>query len=418
MSQRTVSLQAYVIWAIGALFYGYEVCLQISPSVMLSNLMQTFQINGVLVSNLAAFYFYAYTPMQIPSGLLLDKFGPRKMMLCAFLLCAFGAFLFGSATYLIQAQCGRLIIGLGSSFAIVGTFKIISNWFPAKMFPFMSALTVTIGMCGAIGAGAPLAYAVETIGWRTSMFLFTGAGLLLFAVAWFILFDQKDKNDSSYQTQPSLVQKSLLKALIEVLTSKQNWIVAVYGGLMFAPTSAFAGLWGVSFISSAYGVSTKLAGSAISMTFIGWIIGGPFFGKVSDYLNRRKATLLFSALGSCISFYLVVYCIISIHLAFLWLFLFGFCSSAFLPCFSIIQEINSSTTNATALGYMNTMNMVGGAALQPLLGHLLDLHWQGKFINGVRFYDVADFQNALNIIFVLFIIAAILFFFIKEPEHS
>ncbi len=96
--------RSYLIWIIGALFYGYEVCLQISPGVMIPDFMRAFKINAEAVGNLAAFYFYAYTVMQIPSGLLLDKFGPRKMMLTAFILCAFGAFTFGSALYLHQAQ--------------------------------------------------------------------------------------------------------------------------------------------------------------------------------------------------------------------------------------------------------------------------------------------------------------------------
>ncbi len=243
----------------------------------------------------------------------------------------------------------------------------------------------------------------------------SGANIILLCMVLLLEKVTKHQKKSKILTQNSQ-SISVWRALAKVITQKQNWIVACYGCLMFGPTSAFAGLWGVPFLMSAYGVTRPMAGSAISMVFIGWIIGGPIFGKLSDAMQSRKLTLIYSALGSWLFFYLTVYVIQSFSLTFIWLFLFGLSSSAFLPCFSIIQEINSSQTNATALGYMNTMNMIGGAALQPLIGVCLDHHWQGKIVDGIRFYTLVNFQSALKIILLMFMVAAILYFFIKEPD--
>lgn len=414
MNHNKSSFYPYFIWAIGALFYAYEVCLQISPGVMVPELMKAFNVTGVLLGNMAAFYFYSYTFMQIPSGLLLDYYGPRKVMTIALFLCALGSLIFGLAKNLHYAELGRLIIGIGSAFAIIGTFKLISIWFNPRNFAFMAGLTLTVGMTGAVGAGAPLAFAIEQIGWRANMHIFAILGFIIMILTWIYVRDTAFTAQKNPGTIPEVKSLNLLSALKKVILKLENWTIAIYGGLVFAPTSAFAGLWGVPFIMSAYGVSRPAAGSAISMCFIGWIVGSPLFGKISDHLQRRKVTLLISSIGTLISFYACVYIISSYQWVYIWLFLFGFFSSAFLPSFSIIQEINPSETNATAMGYMNTLNMIGGAVLQPLLGWLLDLHWTGQMLDGARMYSVSDFQNAFKLIVGIIALSIVFYFFIPE----
>ena len=114
----------WVICGLGALFYCYEYLLRISPSVMMSDLMQAYHINATVFGNLAAFYYYAYTPMQLPVGILMDRYGPRRLLTFACLACALGSYLFAHAFHIELAQIGRFMVGFGSAFAFVGVLKL------------------------------------------------------------------------------------------------------------------------------------------------------------------------------------------------------------------------------------------------------------------------------------------------------
>lgn len=410
-------LRPWFIWLVAATFYGYEFFLQISPSVMVPNLMQAFHVNAAMLGNLAAFYFYSYTIMQIPSGLLLDRLGPRKVLFFATLICAFGAFIFSQADFLTIAQLGRLLIGIGSAFAVVGAFKIIANWFPIRRFALLTGLTLTVGTAGAVSAGAPLAALVDTIDWRHSMLLLAVCGFVLAVIIWLVIRDcpqtiKNSKNRCNHEPK----QLPVLKSLSVVAFSKQNWIVAIYGGLIFASTSAFGGLWGVPFIEAAYHISRPMAGGAVSMIFIGWAVGGPIFGYYSDTIARRKPTLWVAAVGSLFTMLMIIYVIMPLTLLYCVLFLFGFISSAFLPSFSIMRERNYPETSATSIGFMNMINMVGGATLQPLIGYFLDLQWRGQMEHGLRVYTADSFHNALVILPITLALAIFIIPLIEETR--
>ncbi len=410
-------LLPWIIWLIAAAFYGYEFFLQISPSVMVSNLMQDFHVNAAMLGNLAAFYFYSYTIMQIPSGLLLDRLGPRKVLFFATIICAFGAFIFSQAGVLIFAQLGRLLIGIGSAFAVLGVFKIIANWFPIRRFALLTGLTLTVGTIGAVSAGAPLAALVEAIDWRNSMLLLAICGFVLAIIIWLVIRDcpetiKNSKNKCNHEPK----QLPVFKSLGVVTLSKQNWIVAIYGGLIFASTSAFGGLWGVPFIEAVYHISRPVAGGAVSMIFIGWAVGGPLFGYYSDAIARRKPTLWIAAFGSLATMLTIIYVILPITLLYCVLFLFGFISSAFLPSFSIMRERNYPETSATSIGFMNMINMVGGATLQPLIGYFLDLQWRGQMEHGLRVYTADSFHNALVILPITLALAIFMIPLIEETR--
>ncbi len=406
----------WLIWGLAALFYFYEYFLQVSPNVMANDLMRAFHITGAQLGNLVAIYFYADASMQIPVGLLIDRFGPRKLLIFAVFLCVIGNLIFASANVLFQAEIGRLFIGLGSSFAVIGCFKLAANWFPVKRFTLLVGLTLTIGMSGAVFGQAPLALLVDDIGWRGSMYLLAVVGAALAIAMWIFVRDNPSTAKTSVHNATDLSAELhyLWDALKGILRRSQNWWTAIYGGLMFAPTSAFGALWGVSFLMSRYGLSRPSAADMISLLFIGWAIGSPTFGAYSDYVGKRKPPMMIGAIGALIAMIFILYIYLPAWSIYLTLFLFGFFSSGFLASFSIIRENNPGNANATAFGFMNTLNMVGGAVLQPLIGHLLDISWQHKTINGARLFSTHNYQMALTTLPACIAIAIVFWFFIKE----
>jgi MFS family permease len=401
----------WIMWGLGALFYCYEVFLQASPSVMVPDLMKAFNVGAARLGHLAAFYFYAYAAMQIPVGVTIDRYGPRRLLTIATLTCALGAFIFSTATVLTQAEVGRLFIGFGAAFAAIGCMKLTAVWFPLNRFALLVGLMMMMGMAGAIGSEAPLALMIEALGWRHSMLTMAILGGILAVMIWFFV---RDKPTEEAHAPLESKQDTLINGLKRLIINKQVWLVAIYGGLMFAPTSAFAMLWGVPFIMEKYHIFRPQAAWIISFTFMGWIVGSPLLGWFSDKIQRRLPTLYLSAIGTFFALVLIIYWTSPIWYSYILMFSFGFFSSGFLPSFSIIREINPPNISATALGYMNMINMIGGALLQPLIGWFLDLRWKGQLADGSPVYDIADYHQALAVLPVLCFLALIVLFFIKE----
>lgn len=393
------------------MFYKYA--LEVSPSVMTSTLMGAFQIDATALGNLAASYFYAYLIMQIPAGLLLDKFGPRKVTTIAITLCALGSLIFAKADTLFLAVIGRFLTGAGAAFAVVNCLKLTANWFPLKQFAFMTGLMMSVGMLGAVGGQAPLSYFIESMNWRSAMEIIGTAGLIFAGIFWFIIRDKSP----NHKKETSLVSQkiSLFESLKKILTNRQCWIISLYSGFAFAPVMVFGGLWGVSYIQKAFSISHHFASQSVSLIFIGFAVGAPLFGWLSDRVQQRKIVMFCGTLLSFFTISALIYLpgISQIFLMFL-LFLFGFAISSFLLCFTMIREITLPTIAATAIGFMNSFDALFGAFSDPLAGKLLDLGWDGQLLNGARDFSIQAYQNAFLILPIYLLISVGLIFFIKE----
>lgn len=406
---------AWTIWFLSALFMFYKYAIEVSPSVMTSTLMQTFHINGVEFGNLAASYFYAYLLLQIPSGLLLDRFGPRKVTSLAIALCAFGTLLFARADSFWMASLGRFLTGAGAAFAAVNCLKLIANWFPAKQCAFMTGLMMTIAMLGAVGGQAPLAAFIQTMDWRYALSLIGAVGGGLALIFWMVVRDRSGDHAKEKVLTPKRI--SLWKSLKQVLQHSQSWWLAVYSGFAFAPVMVFGGLWGVSFVSDAFQLSPNLAAQMTSLIFIGFAVGAPFFGWFSDRIGRRKNVMSWGTLGALLFISLLLYVPhLSHYNIALFLFLFGFCISSFLLCFTMIREIHLPLLAATAIGFMNAFDALFGAFSDPLAGKLLDLWWDGTLVEGARVFSLTAYRVALLIVPLYLVVALMTLWGVKETH--
>lgn len=406
-------IHAWTIWLLSALFMFYKYALEVSPSVMTSTLMSTFEISGVELGSLAASYFYAYLLLQIPAGFLLDRFGPRKTTTLAIALCALGSLIFARADTLTAASIGRFLTGAGAAFAAVNCLKLIANWFPSKQFAFMAGLMMTMAMLGAVGGQAPLAAFIQSYDWRSAMCGIAIAGLILAAAFWLVTRDKAP----SHQIEKHLVSTRvpLLESLRKILKNPQSWWLSLYSGFAFAPVMVYGGLWGVSFTQQAFGLTQNVAAQTVSLIFIGFAVGAPIFGWFSDWLGQRKSVMFWGTFISLISITLIIYLpgISQIFLTFL-LFLFGFSISSFLLCFTMIREITSAALAATAIGFMNAFDALFGAVSDPMTGKFLDAGWDGKIVDGARVFSVADYKLAFIALPVCLILALGIVYVIKE----
>ncbi len=403
---------AWLMWVLGAIFYCYEFFLQVSPNVMVKDLMLAYNLSAAEMGYLSTSYYVAYAAMQLPVGILLDRFGTRKPLTAAVLLCALGALIFAYSDVFILAAVGRFLIGLGSAFAAVSCMQIAASWLPLNRFALMTGLLLTIGMIGAWNGQAPLRILINAIGWRETLILFGYIGCVL---ALIVLLVIRDKPRSSHPK--NLQHKGFFAGLKHVVRLPQNWIVALYGGLMFLSIPGFAGLWSVSFFSQSHSMDSTSAAFIVSMIFIGFAVGAPLLGWFSDRIERRKPPMYIGSLGSLITMSAIIYGPpLSETMSGLLFFSFGFFCSGFLPVFSVAREVNPPETSATALGFINTLNTAGGMIAQPVIGYLLDVNWHGQMQGGVRFYDTHTYHIALSILPITIALSLIVLFFVKETH--
>ncbi len=391
------SIMPWIVWGLGCLFYFYECLLQVSPSVMSSELMRDFSVTSQTLGVLSGIYFYSYAAMQLPGGVMMDYFGPQRLLTIATSICAVSTIAFGLTDSFFMACLARLMIGFGSAFAAVGAMKLAANWFPAERFALLTGMMVTIGMLGAIFGEAPLAILIDSVGWRHSMIIMGSIGIIL---AILIFTVAKDMPKNAHAPHAAIHDdEPMLSSLITLLKNKQLWLVAFYGGLMYMATPIFCGLWGVPFLMFKMHIAKSTAANYISLVFIGWAIASPLWGIFSNRIGRRKPPMYIGCVGALISCLVFIYAPIeSAWIIELFLFTFGIFSAGFLPAFAVAKELCSKKYVATGLSFMNMMNMIGIAVGQPLIGFVLDKLWRGEIVDKVRVYPLEAYHFGLAIL--------------------
>ena len=270
-------------WLTAATFFFYAWVLRVAPSVMVEELMRDFAVGAAVLGNLSAAYFYGYAGMQIPVGLLLDRFGPRRLITIATIVCAGGCVLFAAGSSLAAVTAGRFLIGASAAFSLVGAMAVAGQWFPANRFAVLSGGAMAMGMAGGVLGQAPLRLAVEASDWRTATCCWRPA-----AWRWPLPLGRPCATGGAAPVgSPTRSPGSAPSCAIA-----RRWLIASTGLGTSAPLLGFASLWGVPFLETAYALPRTHAATLTSMLFVGWGVGAPLFGWLSDRIGRRKAPLL------------------------------------------------------------------------------------------------------------------------------
>jgi MFS family permease len=394
--------QAVIIYLLAACFYLYEYTLQIAPGVMTQELMRDFNVQAAGLGIISAFFYYAYTPMQLPAGLLYDRYGPRLLITLATVICAFGTLLFACSTLTYLAAIGRFLTGIGSAFAFIGILILIANWFSPGYFAMFAGFTQLMGSIGAIAGETPLALGIKRFGWQSTLLSIAGLGFILALAIWRVVRDTP-----TWQAKKSLPRQSILTSLKKVLGKPQTWSIALYSFAIWAPITIFAALWGVPYLMTRLHISAPLAASAVTMVWIGIGVGSPLAGWFSDRIGLRKLPLLLCAiLGLAVSLAILYLPMLNLITLYVLLFLFGFAAGGQSLIFAVVKDINPHAVVGTAIGFNNMAVVAGGAVFQPLVGFCLHKFWQGQTHNGIPVYSIADYQQALLLLPLCFLVAA------------
>lgn len=401
--QPRVKPVAYLIFMLAACFYLYEFILQVAPSVMTTELMQDFKIEASGLGIITAFFFYSYTPMQIPAGMLFDRFGPRLLMTLAVAACVVGTLMFAMTDSVMVASMGRFVIGAASAFSFIGTLVLIARWFPPHMFALMAGLAQILSSVGAVLGKAPLAYMTQSFGWRGSMYIFAIVGVVLTIATW--LFVRDGDPDIVPEKDPNAQSGSELENLKIVCKKPQSWANALYAFSIWAPIVVFAGLWCVPYLKQIYGIGTVQASMADSLIWIGIGVGSPLFGGLSDRFRNRTMVLALGGLIGLISSLIILYVPISFAMMCVVCFFFGVAAGGQTVSFAVVKDINLPKHVGTACGFNNMAVVAGGMVFLPLIGVLIEKLWDGTMVNGIPFYANEVFQQALMLMPICFLVA-------------
>lgn len=404
-----------MIFFLAASFYLYEFILQVAPSVMAEPMMKTFGVTGEGFGFISAFYFYAYAPTQLPAGVLYDRYGPRKLMTFAIVLCALGSAFFASTDSIVTASLGRFLIGIGSAFSFIGVLVLISRWFPPHYFAILAGVAQLMSSVGAIFGEMPLASLVNAIGWRNASFLLAVVGFILACFFWIFIRDFPHQKN---QTVPDHYLRNEWKRLIEVCKHSYTWIIGSYAFAIWTPIAVFAALWGVPYLQEKYHISVVAASGLCSMIWLGIGVGSPLLGWISDKIQSRRIALITSSILGLIATSILLY---SPGLPYGWvyivLFVLGLGAGGQTVSFAVVKENNPPELVGTASGFNNLSVLIGGALFQPLVGYLLQHSNDWRLVNGIHVYSLASYNLALLVMPLCFLASLFIATFLIKESH-
>ncbi len=347
-----------------------------APAAIAGELTRAFSIGSAVLGTLAATYFYVYTVLQIPVGVLADTLGPRRILSTGSIVAGLGSLLFALAPTWEIAAAGRTLVGIGVSVAFIAILKITAVWFPPERFATMNGVTMFAGNLGAVIAGAPLAWVVTWASWRA---VFVGLALLslgLGLATWIIVRDRPEARGFEPVNRgaaPTGVPLHWLQALGQVLANRATWpgfFVNIGVGGSFL---AWAGLWAVPYLQDVHGIARVNAAQHASLFLFGVAVGALVVGWVSDRLKNRRGVMLAYTFAYALSW---LPWVLGTHFApwagYAWFLLMGLLAPGFVLTWTVAKEVNRPEHAGMATSVVNVGIFLGTGMLQPLIGWLLD----------------------------------------------
>lgn len=379
---------------------------RVAPGVVAADLMQAFHTSGAALGSLAATYFYIYTALQIPSGVLADTLGPRISVTLGGLVAGAGSVLFGLAPDFATASWGRFLVGLGVSVIFVGLMKSNALWFPDRQYGRISGLTLLVGNLGSILAAGPLALLLAEVSWRQ---VFVGAGVVSVLLALLTLIGVRNRPEDagfpSLREQEGLPphpprDQHWLRDLRAVLTNRAVWPGFWVNFGLTGCFFAFAGLWAIPLMRDLFGLDRAAASLYATVTLLGFAIGAYKVGWISDRLGRRRPVIVAGTLLFCLAWLGMILLPWGPGWSGLLIFaLLGLTAGGNVVVYAAAKEVLPARVAGMSVALVNTGLFLGAAILQPAFGWVLDLSWDGTLRDGVRVYAAADYQHGLWLCF-------------------
>ncbi len=394
------------LWVIAVLFFAYQFILRLSPGVLINELMIKYQISASTFGFLISVYYASYALMQIPIGILIDRFGVRNMVAISSLICVLGNLLLIISDQWELAVIARIILGIGSSSGVLAAISAARISFSSTHLSKTIGITVMIGLLGAIYGKSINRLFMNFFGLEKSILYLSIPGILI-AMA-MLIFVKKDERRSDELKSYSI--KSSIKELIK----GKVILLSIAGALLVGPLGAFADVFGELYLVSVYHLTPSNAGYlTTSAIYIGLCVGAPLLAAIAD---RFKCHFIINIICGCVMafvFYFLLNKMIPNYTSMLFsMFIVGVMSAYQVVVISQVSGKVAVNATAITVAFVNMCNMIATTLYNLVIGRLLDHYWTGEILHSKRVYSDIAYTDALYILPVTLMLGVIIFFII------
>lgn len=378
------------MWGLAALFYLFDFFQRVAPASLAFDLSREIAPTAVSLGTLSSAYFLTYAGSQLPAGLLVDRYGARRVLTCAALGGAVGVTVFALAPFMSQAVAGRLMLGAAGAAAWIALLKLASEWFSPQAFGGITGLSLAVGAFGAVLAGLPLSLLAQTLGWRSALLLTAGISVGLAFLFWWLIRDRPGSQDTRRAASPA-ASVPILQLPWRVLITLGLGQMGVTGSM-----AALSWLWSVPFLKTSFQLTASTATLLASCMMVFFALGGVLFGRWSDRLQERRRPMLLGTAGVIAMLLLLGSEVLAGSLmstvACLWVM--GLCAGSMVLSFAAAKDLAKGHHTGAVVAFMNLCVMTGSIGLPPLFGMVLDAQWLGLVSEGVRIYPAQAYALA------------------------
>lgn len=414
------------MWGIPSLIFLVAFFHRVAPGVVAKELMESFHATGTLLGLLSAVYFYVYAGLMIPAGLLVDAYGPRRVVAAGGAVMGAGTVLMGWAGSTGPLFVGRFLIGLGASVTFVGALKVAAIWFPPRRFGTLSAATATMGVLGALVATVPLAVLASAFGWRGAFVSIGVLTVLASVVCWWVVRDHPREvgfgvaalgnGPSRASAAPSLRQ--VLSGAGVVLKNPYTWPPFLTFFCLYAGSGNLM-LWVVPFLRDVYGLTTPQAATYATATSLALLVSAPLTGYLSDRVLGKRRPLYLGLCWGSVTLWVVF--LLTLGRLPLWglyalFFVMGMSGTAFVLTWPIGREVNPPELAGVSVAVVNFGGLLGAAVTQAPVGAVLDALWAGVLAGGARSYPLPAYAAAFGVSGVFILAAALIALLVRETR--
>jgi len=281
-----VSSQAWRIFIVLCAGFVASQFYRVSNAVIAPELMRSLSISPEAMGVITGVFFLAFAAMQLPAGVLLDRFGPRRTMSGLFVIAVAGSAAFAMADSAPGLILGRALMGVGCAAGLMGSLVAIARWFPQARFARLSSLVYTIGGIGFLLATTPLAAVSASIGWRGAFWMMAAATAILAALLYLVVRDAPSGHD--IHQRPPETPGEIWRGLAEVLRNRDLWYVCAIQFVNYGTVLAVIGLWAGPYLNDVHGLKGVERGNFLLALNVSTLVGVMAFSSVERWLNSRK----------------------------------------------------------------------------------------------------------------------------------
>nr|WP_283102343.1 MFS transporter [Haloplanus sp. XH21] len=409
----------WALLAAGFLFVNFH---RTATAVLADPLARAFDATAAELGLLHASFFYVYAALQLPAGLIVDRYGPRRVGAVGLALMSAGVGWFAFSGTLGAAFVARASIGLGGSVLYIATLRFCANWFQPDEYATMTGYTVAAAGVGGILATTPLALATGEFGWRMAILVTAvTTGVLSVGIALGVRDtpERAGLDASEFGVGTSSTHVASLSEMVAntrtVLAEFETWLMGVVLFCVLGVNFTVLGLWGVPFLVDTYGVSIANASIYVLVGNVGFVLGSPVIGALSDRLGRRTELVVATAVLFALS-YGTLLLIPPLPVVGAVFFTALLANGGVALVFTIGKERHRPAVAGTITGVVNSFGYFGAAVLPSLMGAVLDAYWTGDIINGARVYTVAGYRVAFGIAALAGLVATLVAWWLHHRE--